>query len=1078
MAPFMLNDSDTDGSSSSTTTTAKSQPSTFTSILTSVQADLLSQAHRIPADLRTLREISQTGLNGGLIDDKKYLIENIIQVAASLPNTSALRSKLTDTFVTTLWDNLQHPPLSYLGDEFRYRRADGSYNNIMYPHLGASGSHYARTVTPEHPRPAVLPDPGLIFDTLLARQGPAREHPTKVSSNLFYLATIIIHDLFHTEEANPTTVRNSSYLDLGPLYGHNQAEQTQVRTFSDGLLKPDTFAEKRPLSQPPGVCALMVAFNRFHNYVVGELARINEAGRFNLPSGGEEKSPDYVWALGKRDEALFQTGRLVTCSLYVSIILNDYLRAILNLNDNPINSDWKIDPRKTLSAFDSEGVPRGVGNQVSAEFNMIYRWHAAISDHDEKWVNELSNRVFGGKVDTSTLSVEQYLGGLRQYIEESAPGEPSSWTFGEYKRDNDGKFSDEDLVNLLQDGCENVAGAFGAQNTPKAMRAIEMLGIQQGRQWGLATLNELRMFFKLKPHATFAEVNSNPEVAEALEALYGHPDNIELYVGLQAEEAKEPFSPGSGLCPGFTISVAILSDAVALVRGDRFYTVDYSPANLTNFGFNTAESDFDVASGGLMYKLLMRAFPGWYEPNSVYALYPFTTPEKNQEILMKYGRADTLNFKRPSYTRPAVPVITWKGVTDLLNDQRSFHVPWGEHTYQLTKHDYMLSGDTPANAEQRTFVAERLYRPTDALYQVRQFYDSITADLIRRNSKKLGGSYQIDIVRDVGNIVHAYFCSEFFDMPLKGGSYSPADSLTVKELSDALFVLFGYVFLDVDPPQSYKNRILASKESQRLGEVMTKVVSGSSGYLLSHPSRIFGRNKSLLSSYGPQLVKRLREGGKSVDEAVWTIIPTAAAACATQAQGWAQLLELYFSDKYFVHWPAIRTLAQSDDPEAFEKLKKYALEGFRLSTPASGVLRTAVDNATIKDGPTAKSVRKGDTIFADFITAGLDPEKFPDPEEIKLDRPLDRYIHHGWGQHSCLGRAIVTTAGACLLRALGRLGNVRRAPGPSGEMKSKLVNGAFKVYLPEDGSEWTPFPCNKKLVFDGMGALDGRTPRR
>jgi hypothetical protein len=96
------------------------------------------------------------------------------------------------------------------------------------------------------------------------------------------------------------------------------------------------------------------------------------------------------------------------------------------------------------------------------------------------------------------------------------------------------------------------------------------------------------------------EVNSNPAIAEArkswpnthrsraksikVDALYGHPDNIELYVGVQAEEAKKPFYPGSGLCPGFTISAAILSDAVALVRGDRFYTVDYSPASLTNFG--------------------------------------------------------------------------------------------------------------------------------------------------------------------------------------------------------------------------------------------------------------------------------------------------------------------------------------------------------------------------------------------------------------------------------------------------------------------------------------------------------------
>ena len=57
--------------------------------------------------------------------------------------------------------------------------------------------------------------------------------------------------------------------------------------------------------------------------------------------------------------------------------------------------------------------------------------------------------------------------------------------------------------------------------------------------------------------------------------LYGHVDNLELHVGLQAEEAKPPI-PGAGLCPGYTISRAILADAVALVRGDRFLTTDFT----------------------------------------------------------------------------------------------------------------------------------------------------------------------------------------------------------------------------------------------------------------------------------------------------------------------------------------------------------------------------------------------------------------------------------------------------------------------------------------------------------------------
>ena len=41
------------------------------------------------------------------------------------------------------------------------------------------------------------------------------------------------------------------------------------------------------------------------------------------------------------------------------------------------------------------------------------------------------------------------------------------------------------------------------------------MGVDQGRQWGLATLNEFREFFNLRPFGTFEEVNSDPAVAEA-----------------------------------------------------------------------------------------------------------------------------------------------------------------------------------------------------------------------------------------------------------------------------------------------------------------------------------------------------------------------------------------------------------------------------------------------------------------------------------------------------------------------------------------------------------------------------------
>lgn len=133
----------------------------------------------------------------------------------------------------------------------------------------------------------------------------------------------------------------------------------------------------------------------------------------------------------------------------------------------------------------------------------------------------------------------------------------------------------------------------------------------------------------------------------------------------------------------------------------------------------------------------------------------------------------------------------------------------------------------------------------------------------------------------------------------------------------------------------------------------------------------------------------------------------------------------------------------------------------RLAPAGFGLVRVvSADTATIHDKDTI-SVKKGDQIYVDFITAGRDPQKFPNPDAIDLNRPDADYIHHGWGAHSCLGRPIVTVALATQLKVFAKLTNLRRAPGADGEMKFKLVNGGdIKAYLNEDGTEWAKFPTS------------------
>lgn len=211
---------------------------------------------------------SITGVN----DDDKFLLERLVQILVKLPSDSKELKELSDGFISQLWNTLDHPPVQSLGEQYKYRKADGSYNNINNPKLGASNTPYARSVTPSVVQTPDLPDPGFIFDTLMARGETFQPHPQGISSMLFYLATIIIHDIFQTSSADYNINLASSYLDLSPLYGRNDEEVTLMRTFKDGLLKPDCFSSQRILGFPPGCSVFLIMFNRFHNYVVSQLA--------------------------------------------------------------------------------------------------------------------------------------------------------------------------------------------------------------------------------------------------------------------------------------------------------------------------------------------------------------------------------------------------------------------------------------------------------------------------------------------------------------------------------------------------------------------------------------------------------------------------------------------------------------------------------------------------------------------------------------------------------------------------------------------------------------------------------------
>ncbi|PLB54999.1 heme peroxidase [Aspergillus steynii IBT 23096] len=1034
-----------------------------TYVTSATRSHLVEDISRLDlGDVKTIVNIAKSAATGEPVDDKRYITEKLIQLASGLPSTSRTGAELTNTFLNQLWNDLEHPPVSYLGRNYAYREADGSGNNILWPQIGAAGSHYARSVRPQTVQSPALPDPESLFDSLLARKD-FKEHPNKISSILFYIASIIIHDLFQTDRDDGTTSVTSSYLDLSPLYGNNSDEQSLVRTFKDGKLKPDCFSSRRALGFPPGVCVILIMFNRFHNHVVDELASINENGRFTKPD--ELNVKEYA----KYDNDLFQTGRLVTCGLYVNIILKDYVRTILNINRT--DSTWSLDPRAEIKdSLLGQAAARATGNQISAEFNLVYRWHSCISKRDEKWTRDLYSKIFPGR-DPSNIPLPEFVRGLGKWDAELS-GQPDEREFAGLQRNADGSFDDDALAEIFRESVEDCAGAFGASNVPTVFRSVEALGIMQARSWNLATLNELRRYFNLVAHKTFEDINPDPYIADQLRRLYDHPDLVEIYPGVIVEDTKEPMVPGSGLCTNFTTSRVILSDAVALVRGDRFYTVDYTPKHLTNWAFKEIQPQDSVDQGHVFYKLVLRAFPNHFRGDSIYAHFPMVIPSENKQILTKLGVAEHYSWDSPSFVPLPRFINSHSACMSILSDQETFKVTWGKKIEFLMRrgsHQYgrsfMLSGGDLPNAASRKMMGAALYR-TRWEEEVKDFYEQITLKLLHRNSYKIAGVNQADFVRDVANIAQVHFCATVFSLPLKTES-NPRGVFTEAELYKIMAVVFTAIFNDVDVAKSFELNQAARAATQQLGQLTMANVEfvAKSGFIANLVNSL--HRHDALTDYGVHMIQRLLASGLPADEIVWThLLPTAGGMVANQGQLISQCLDYYLSEEGSIHLPEINRLAKEDTPKADSILLRYFMEGARLGSSV-GLFRVAASPAVVEDNGEKVSLKAGQHILCNLVSASKDPVSFPEPAKVRLDRDMNLYAHFGFGAHQCLGIGLCKLALTTMLKVIGRLDNLRRAPGPQGRIQKLPGPGGISKYLTADQSGFSPFPTTMKIQWDG-----------
>ncbi|KAI0110077.1 heme peroxidase [Daldinia grandis] len=1062
---------------------------------------------------------------GQPIDDKKGNTEFLIGILTALPSTSNARVQLTNKLIDTLWGNLQHPPLSYLGGDVRYevvgssessssqnaapkpgdaiefkapdsdvilreqiplapdglhhyRTPDGSYNNPIQPNLGRAGAPYAKSVRNTKRLAGVRPDPGLLFDLLMARDDDHfKESPAGISAMFYYHATIIIHDIFRTSRTDMNISDTSSYLDLAPLYGSSLKDQLEIRTMKEGKLKPDTFHEKRLLGQPAGVNVMLVLYSRFHNYAADILLKINENGRFTLECGPDSSPEDKARAIAKQDHDLFNTARLITGGLYINISLHDYLRAITNTHHS--NSDWTLDPRVQIDKqFDSEGTPRGVGNQVSAEFNLLYRFHSCISKKDERWLNDFFLKLFPGREASDLENVSwTELGQALVTFENNTPKDPSLRTFDGLERQANGTFKDEDLTRILKEAMDDPAGVFGARTIPKALKVVEVLGIIQGRKWQVASLNEFREFFGLKKWDKFTDINSDPDIANILEKLYADPDMVELYPGLMIENIKPVRNTGCGIQPTYSLGRAVLSDAVTLVRSDRFNTLDYNVSNLTSWGYNEVQSDNKTLGGSMAYKLIQRGIPGWFPYNSVAVMQPFYTKKANTAIAKELGTIDQYTQNDPQPPKTPVVLFTSPAIEQVLDKHKEFLIPWASPLGDLFmgKKDiswYMLAGDGQKNEDNRTNVLKAMSKVPDISGAIQRFVESAGSKLIQKETFQLKqGLHQIDLIRDVAIPLNAQLLADLFYFDLKTDE-NPQGSLGAAELYGHLLDIRIWGVNNNDPGQAWNRRRKAQESVKVIIDTTRKLVDEvalTRGLFGSAASTIAGRKATLkrgsLRSCGHELVEQLlrQDQPERVTDILWL---TSFGGIGVVVTAFYEVMEFFLRKENASIWAEVQALAQKNDNDA---IRAYVLEAQRL-TSSQRTMRVATKPAELE----GKKIQPGNFVVLLLGEAGRNPSDVPNPTKFDPKRESGPVSSYSYGQHECLLKHLIPVFLGGLVKLAADLKQLRPAPGQMGQVKTIQV-GTDRVYL-NDSWSYLGFDASTwKLHFDGhgQGAFEG-----
>ena len=88
----------------------------------------------------------------------------------------------------------------------------------------------------------------------------------------------------------------------------------------------------------------------------------------------------------------------------------------------------------------------------------------------------------------------------------------------------------------------------------------------------------------------------------------------------------------------------------------------------------------------------------------------------------------------------------------------------------------------------------------------------------------------------------------------------------------------------------------------------------------------------------------------------------------------------------------------------------------RYESPSQHTARLAHDDVELAGRP----IKRGQAVIAVMGAANRDPDRFPDPDRLDIERADNRHLAFGWAAHFCFGAPLARIEGQIAFSALLR----------------------------------------------------------